>query len=212
MVSNSAPRMPSPSPVNLDSSDTADDLNERSLSLMVAVKAGDDRAFEELVRLHQNAVIGTAMRMLGNLEDAHDLGQQVFVRIWKSAARYEPTAKFTTWMFTVLRNLVFNEYRRRGRHPTQSLDADAEEYGHQIEDATTATPDTAAVRSELETAIDEAILSLPEAQRIAVSLRRYEDMPYEEIATILKLSLSAVKSLIFRARAVLREKLSMHLD
>lgn len=204
--------MPSTSPVNPDSTENADDLNEKSLSLMVAVKAGDHRAFEELVRMHQNAVIGTAMRMLGNLEDAHDLGQQVFVRIWKSAGRYEPTAKFTTWMFTILRNLAFNEYRRRGRHPTQSLEADAEDFGHQIEDASTASPDTAAVRSELETAIDESILSLPKAQRIAVSLRRYEDMPYEEIATVLKLSLSAVKSLIFRARTELREKLRTHLD
>lgn len=191
--------------------DNADDLNEKSLALMASVKTGDHRAFEELVKLHQNSVVGTAMRLLGHMEDAHDLAQQVFVRIWKSAPRYEPTAKFTTWMFTILRNLAFNEYRRRGRHHLQSLEGDAEEFGQQLEDHSTASPDASAVQAELEKAIDDAILSLPENQRIAVSLRRYEDLPYEEIATVLDMSLSAVKSLLFRARNELKEKLRSHL-
>lgn len=195
-----------------ESTDQAEQLNTRSLALMALVKTGDHRAFEELVGLHQNSLIGTAMRLLGNLDDAHDLVQQVFVRIWKSAPRYEPTAKFTTWMFTILRNLAFNEYRRRGRHPVQSLEADAEEFGHQIQDPDTASPDEGALQNELERAIDEAILSLPETQRIAVSLRRFEDLPYEEIAEILNMSLSAVKSLLFRARNDLREKLKGYLS
>ena len=194
-----------------ESTDQAEQLNARSLALMALVKNGDHRAFEELVGLHQNSLIGTAMRLLGNLDDAHDLVQQVFVRIWKSAPRYEPTAKFTTWMFTILRNLAFNEYRRRGRHPVQSLEADAEEFGHQIQDQNTASPDEGALQNELERAIDDAILSLPETQRIAVSLRRFEDLPYEEIAEILNMSLSAVKSLLFRARHDLREKLKSYL-
>lgn len=195
-----------------ESIDQAEQLNTRSLALMALVKTGDHRAFEELVGLHQNSLIGTAMRLLGNLDDAHDLVQQVFVRIWKSAPRYEPTAKFTTWMFTILRNLAFNEYRRRGRHPVQSLEADSEDFGHQIQDQNTASPDEGALQNELERAIDEAILSLPETQRIAVSLRRFEDLPYEEIAEILNMSLSAVKSLLFRARNDLREKLKGYLS
>ena len=194
-----------------ESTDQAEQLNARSLALMALVKNGDHRAFEELVGLHQNSLIGTAMRLLGNLDDAHDLVQQVFVRIWKSAPRYEPTAKFTTWMFTILRNLAFNEYRRRGRHPVQSLEADAEEFGYQIQDQNTASPAEGALQNELERAIDDAILSLPETQRIAVSLRRFEDLPYEEIAEILNMSLSAVKSLLFRARHDLREKLKGYL-
>ena len=195
-----------------ESTDQTEQLNTRSLALMALVKTGDHRAFEELVGLHQNSLIGTAMRLLGNLDDAHDLVQQVFVRIWKSAPRYEPTAKFTTWMFTILRNLAFNEYRRRGRHPVQSLEADAEEFGHQIQDLHTTSPDEGALQNELERAIDEAILSLPETPRIAVSLRRFEDLPYEEIAEILNMSLSAVKSLLFRARNDLREKLKGYLS
>jgi RNA polymerase sigma-70 factor, ECF subfamily len=203
--------MPTVSPAETESTELAQQLNERSVALMGRVKVGDQAAFAELAALHQQSLIGTAFRLLGNLEDAHDVAQQVLVRIWKSAPRYEPTAKFTTWMFTILRNLAFNEYRRRGRHPVQSLDEGMEEYGQQLTDATAAMADQAMEQKELEEAIDAAIQSLPENQRLAVSLRRYEDLPYEEIASVLEMSLSAVKSLIFRARNELKERLRAHL-
>ena len=87
--------------------------DEDNVALMARVKEGDERAFERLVEIHQGAVIGTVTRMLGNVEDAHDVAQQVFIRVWKSAPRYEPTAKFTTWLYTIMRNLVFNEMRRQ---------------------------------------------------------------------------------------------------
>lgn len=175
---------------------------------MSRVKEGDAVAFERLVLMHQQAVIGTAARMLGDVDAAHDIAQQVFVRIWKSASRYEATAKFTTWLFTILRNLVFNEHRRRGRHLEQSLEANQAEYGSEIPGDPSGTPDAEALQAELERAVDAAIQALPENQRMAVILRRYEDRSYEEIAEILDLSLSAVKSLLFRARADLRERLA----
>lgn len=184
-----------------------DQLNERCVALMAAVKQGDHAAFTQLVQLHQQSLVGTAMRMLGNLEDAHDLAQQVFVRIWKSAPRYEPTAKFTTWMFTILRNLAFNEYRRRGRHPLQSLDADEEEFGYQVADAAAISPDTATVQHELEEMVEAALAALPKNQRLALTLRHHEGLAYEEIAEVLQLSLSSVKSLIFRARQELKDRL-----
>jgi RNA polymerase sigma-70 factor (ECF subfamily) len=190
----------------------ADDQNDRSVALMALVKTGDHAAFTELVKLHQTAVIGTAYRMLGTQEDAQDLAQQVFVRIWKSAPRYEASAKFTTWMFTILRNLAFNEYRRRSRHPAQSLEASEEDFGQQLVDHQTVSADAALGQKELEAAVDAAIKALPEKQRLAVSLRRYEDLPYEEIAVILEMTVSAVKSLLFRARAELREMLAAHLS
>ena len=193
-----------------DPTEHSERLNERSVALMAAVKLGNHGAFTELVQLHQQSVVGTAMRLLGNLEDAHDVAQQVFVRIWKSAVRYEPTAKFTTWMFTILRNLAFNEYRRRGRHPLQSLDAEEEEFGHQVPDHATVSPDAAVEHQELEGLVEEAIAALPENQRLALSLRHQEGMAYEEIAEILQLSLSAVKSLIFRARQDLKDRLKHH--
>ncbi|TLD68829.1 sigma-70 family RNA polymerase sigma factor [Phragmitibacter flavus] len=185
---------------------------EEDVRLMLRVKEGDARAFEQLVETHQRAVIGTVMRMLNNLDDAHDVAQQVFVRVWRSAPRYEPSAKFTTWLFTITRNLVFNEMRRRGRKREVSIEAAQEE--HHIEHASPqrAQPDATAEREELEAAIDRAIQSLPEKQRLAVTLRRHEDMPYEDICVILNMSLPAVKSLLFRARNDLKEKLASHLE
>jgi len=186
--------------------------DEHNVRLMLRVKDGDVRAFEELVELHQRAVIGTVARMLNNVDDAHDVSQQVFVRVWRSAPRYEPSAKFTTWLFTIMRNLVFNEMRRRGRKREVSMEERQED--HHLEPATAerTNPDTVAAQSELEVAIDRAIQTLPEKQRLAVLLRRDVDMPYEEICVVLKMSLSAVKSLLFRARNDLKEKLKGYLD
>src|SRR3982751_5678725 len=94
--------------------------------LMGLVSGGDSAAFETLVERHQTLVVGTVVRMLGNNADAEDIAQQVFVRVWKSAARYEPRAKFTTWLLKITRNLVFNELRRRKRHAAMPLQATAE--------------------------------------------------------------------------------------
>ena len=142
------------------------------------------RAFEELVERHQRAVIGTVAKMLGNASEAEDIAQQVFVRVWKSAGRYEAQAKFTTWLFTITRNLVFNEVRRRQRKPTVSADEREETTHRVLEDARAGAPEDEMLQAELEEAIDRAIRSLPEKQRMAVVLRRYEELPYEEIALL----------------------------
>ena len=84
---------------------------------MARVKHGDTDALRDLIEAHQHRVIGTVAKMLGDDCDAEDISQQVFIRVWRSATRYEPTAKFTTWLFKITRNLVFNELRRRKRHP-----------------------------------------------------------------------------------------------
>ncbi len=186
--------------------------NDYHVALMMKVKEGDIAAFEEIVEIHQSAVIGTVAKMLGGLGDAEDISQQVFIRVWKSAGRYKPSAKFTTWMFTITRNLVFNEMRRRQRKPAVSMDEREEEYNLLTPDDNTASPDQQVLENELVKAIDTAIQALPEKQRMAVILRRYEDRSYEEIADVLNLSLSAVKSLLFRARAQLKENLQGYLE
>ncbi len=186
--------------------------NEYHVRLMLRVKQGDIAAFEKIVEIHQAAVIGTVAKMLGSMSDAEDIAQQVFIRLWKSASRYQVSAKFTTWMFTITRNLVFNEMRRRKRKPTVSMDQREQEYNLIVPDENTTRPDQQVLESELIKAIDTAIQALPEKQRLAVILRRYEERPYEEIADILNLSLSAVKSLLFRARAQLKENLQPYLD
>ena len=186
--------------------------NDYHVRLMLKVKEGDIAAFEEIVEIHQSAVIGTVAKMLGGASDAEDISQQVFIRVWKSAGRYKPSAKFTTWMFTITRNLVFNEMRRRQRKPAVSMDEREEEYNLLAPDEVTQPPDQQVLENELVKAIDDAIQALPEKQRMAVILRRYEDRSYEEIADVLKLSLSAVKSLLFRARAQLKENLQGYLE
>ncbi|MGI8601981.1 MAG: RNA polymerase sigma factor [Verrucomicrobiales bacterium] len=192
-----------------------EELDGQSITLMRLVKQGDENAFRELVECHQHAVIGTCAKMLGNIDDAHDIAQQVFLRVWKAAPRYEPSAKFTTWLFTILRHLVFNETRRKQRRPTVSLDEKLhpdDDRTKDIPDNFTPAPDSSLLHQELEKAIDRAIDALPENQRLAVVLRRYEEMPYEEIAAVLKTSVPSVKSLLFRARTQLRESLRAYLD
>jgi len=193
--------------------DASGDDPERDIRLMEKVRAGDMDAFRELVELHQQRVIGTVARMIGDPNDAEDLSQQIFVRVWKSAPRWEPTAKFTTWLYTILRNLVFNECRRRARHKTTSLDAatDDEDHPQQFADGNVKPPDTTILDAEMQDAIERAIQELPEAQRMAVIMRRYQDVSYEEIGEVLDLTVPAVKSLLFRARTDLREKLRKYL-
>ncbi len=209
--------MPEPewpdSPIAPVSPATAEEsCDEENVRLMLRVKEGDVRAFERLVELHQNVMIGTAARMLGNVDDAHDIAQQVFIRVWKSAPRYEPSAKFTTWLFTIMRNLVFNETRRRSRRKEVSMETENDDDApKQFADQTAPGADHLTQQDELEKALDKAISALPEKQRLAVVLRRHEDLPYEQICEILKMSLPAVKSLLFRARAELRKHLAAHL-
>jgi len=179
---------------------------------MERVKQGDIEAFEQLVTTHQTRVIGTVVKMLGDDTDAEDIAQQVFIRVWNSAARYEPSAKFTTWLFTITRNLVFNEVRRRKRHPATPLEREADDRAFQVEDTSSKSPSTLMMDAEMQTAIQAAIEQLPEVQRMAVVLRRYQDVSYEEIAKILNLSVPAVKSVLFRARTELRERLKQYLE
>ncbi len=179
---------------------------------MAAIGRGDAAALRSLVEKHQHAVLGTIAKMTGRIDDAEDLAQQVFVRVWKSAPRYQPSAKFTTWLFTIVRNLVFNEARRAYRKQEVSMDAHAEATHSEEPDRTGLTPEQILLHRELSDAADAAIASLPEPQRMAVLLRRFENMPYEEIADIVDTTVPAVKSLLFRARGTLRESLGRYLD
>lgn len=195
-----------------DSSNHFDAEDAIDVELMLRAKERDHNAFQQLVERHQNAVIGTVARMLGNPSDAADISQQVFLRLWKSAPRYQQKAKFTTFLFTITRNLVFNETRRRSKHPHHSIEERETDSHFQIPDSPNYSPDNAILEDELRRAVDQAIEKLPEQQRLAVILRRYENLPYEEIAEITGLTLSAVKSQLFRARTTLREELAKYLD
>lgn len=180
--------------------------------LMVKIGNGDHFAFRHLVDRHQNSLVGTISKMLGNESDSEDIAQQVFIRIWKHAKRYKPENKFTTYLYTIARNLVYNESRRRARKKTASTEHLSEEHHLQFPDDANHEPDNNLLEAELRDAIDAAIRKLPENQRMAVVLRRYENVPYEEIAVILNTSVPSVKSLLFRARTTLREHLARYLN
>jgi RNA polymerase sigma-70 factor, ECF subfamily len=189
------------------SQDDAEDVR-----LMHLVAGGDTTAFEQLIERHQTLVAGTVARMLGSNSDVEDIAQQVFIRVWKSAGRYVARAKFTTWLLKITRNLVFNEMRRAKRHPHLPVQMEVEADEIPLKDEATATPDATLLQAELEQAIEKAIALLPETQRMALILRRYEELSYEEIADVLDLSVPAVKSLLFRARTELRERLKNYLE
>lgn len=190
-----------------------DSENARDVELMLQIQAtGDHELFRELIERHQTAVIGTVAKMLGSNNQAEDLAQQVFLRLWKSRERYKPTAKFTTFLYTITRNLVFNESRRKSRRKESSLDAQKEDFALEIPANPNQQPDNEQLMTELGEAIDQAIAELPEKQRMAVILRRYQNLPYEEIATVLDLTVSAVKSQLFRARTTLRESLASYMN
>jgi RNA polymerase sigma-70 factor (ECF subfamily) len=180
--------------------------------LMLKVKAGDHIVFEQLVQKYHASVINTIYRMLGDRWEAEDLAQQVFVQVFRSAKRYQPNAKFSTWLFTIVRHLSLNELRRRRRHPADSLDEPVrdgeEERERQVADTRAIKPDDAVLEQELDARVRAAIQTLPEQQRMAVVLLRYENQSYEEICKVLRCSLPSLKSLLHRARLTLRDKLT----
>lgn len=198
-----APREPSVAA----SGDDAEDVR-----LMQLAGRGDTEAFQQLVERHQTLVIGTVARMLGDSSDVEDIAQQVFIRLWRSASRYIARAKFTTYLLTITRNLVFNELRRRKRHNALPLQPQEEGEERQIADEHVRGPDESLLDVELDKAIRAAIEELPETQRMALVLRRYEELSYEQIADVLGQTVPAVKSLLFRARTELRTRLSRYLD
>jgi len=184
-------------------------------ALMLRVKQGDTGAFTALVDKYKQPVMNLAARTLRDQTEAEDLAQNVFVQVFKSAARYQTTAKFSTWLFTIARNLCLNEIRRRSRHPAESLDAphpdNEDQPKHQLEDPRNASPPDSLLQGELVKKIEEAIATLPENQRMALLLCRQDELSYEEIAVVLGCSLSATKSLIHRGRETLKEKLKPYL-
>jgi len=176
---------------------------------MLRIAEGDSEQFRTFVERHQQLVISLVTRMIGSA-DAEDLAQQVFLNVWKSAPRWRPEAKVTTWLLTIAKRLVFNEARRRAR---TRLIPQSEDQEHEPEyPDPTPGPDREVLEKELHLAIEKAINQLPEKERLALVLRQYQGMPYEEIAEVLGVSLAAVKSLLFRARNSMKRLLAPYLE
>jgi RNA polymerase sigma-70 factor (ECF subfamily) len=185
-------------------------------ALMLRAKRGDRAAFAELVEKYKQPMMNFVFRSLRDEIEAEDLAQNVFLQAWKSRARYRQTAKLSTWLFTIARNLCLNEIRRRSRHPAESIEEAHAEHEdqprQQYEDKSQISPPDKLLHVELAQKIEEALAELPEAQRTAILLCRQDELSYEEIAEVLDCSLSATKSLIHRGRETLKEKLKPYLQ
>jgi RNA polymerase sigma-70 factor (ECF subfamily) len=185
-------------------------------ALMLRVKQGDGGAFTELVDKYKQPVMNVVYRMLRDAAEAEDLAQNVFIQVHRSAHRYQVSAKFSTWLFTIARNLCLNEIRRRSRHPSDSIDVPhpqkENQPWHEFEDTRNFSPPEKLLQVELEEKIEMALMELPQNQRLAIVLCRQDELSYEEIAQVLGCSLSATKSLIHRGRETLKQKLKPYLS
>lgn len=179
--------------------------------VMLRVKAGDDSAFDFLVQKYRRPIINFMYRMAHNSAAAEDLAQEVFLRVYRSRASYEASAKFTTWLYRIATNLGMN-YSRDTRHDrpenTVNLDEPDEETGQSpdLADKTPSVEEEIMHRERLN-AIRQKVEALPERQKMAVLMHKYQQMDYKQIAEVLKLSESATKSLLFRAYETLRTQL-----
>ena len=195
-----------PASVPMANSETLSDAD-----VMLRVKKGDESAFTFLVQKYRRPIVGFLYRMCHNPSTAEELAQEVFLRVYRSRETYEASAKFTTWLYRIATNLAVN-YARDTRHErpevTVRLDEPDQETG--------TTPDLAdgslsaeeqLVRRERLAAIRSKVNALPERQRMAVIMHKYQQMDYRQIAEVLKLSESATKSLLVRAYETLREQL-----
>ena len=180
------------------------------VELMVSFARGDLSAFDQLIVRHQQSVINTIYRLIGDAATAEDLAQEVFLNIFRAAPKYKPTAAFRTWLFRITRNVCYNELRRRVRRPVTLEGPDPEASPLNVPDEKAVQPFETMTAEERGRIVRAAIEKLPQAQRLAVILRRYEGMSYREIAESMDKSMPAVKSLLSRAKSSLAESLRLY--
>jgi len=181
------------------------------VDVMLRVKTGDESAFAYLVQKYRRPMVGFMYRLCHNPSTAEELAQEVFLRVYRSRGTYEPSAKFTTWLYRIATNLAVNHARdTRHERPenTLRLDEPDRETGNTPDLADNSlTAEEQVLKQERLAAIRRVVNALPERQRMAVIMHKYQQMDYREIAGVLKLSESATKSLLFRAYETLREQL-----
>jgi RNA polymerase sigma-70 factor, ECF subfamily len=186
------------------------DASARDRADMERLAAGQDAALDDLMERHSTPVFQFLCRMVGNEEDAGDLAQETFVRVFRARASFRSGEKFSTWLFTIAANLARNHFRWRARHPTVSLDAEAGETEQTLGSTLPAAgpaPNEQALTAERATAVRTAVARLPEDLREAIVLCEWQELGVAEAAAILESTPKAVESRLYRARQILREKL-----
>jgi RNA polymerase sigma-70 factor (ECF subfamily) len=177
--------------------------------LMLRVKEGDGASFGVLLDKHRSSVVHFLFRMVQNHAVAEELAQEVFLRVYRNRATYEPTAKFTTWLFRIATHLALNSLRdnRHDRSQERLDDDSGEKPARQVRDHLPNVEQSMVYQARLDE-VRQAIAALPDKQRAAVLMHKYEEMEYSQIAKVLSCSESAVKSLLFRAYESLRARLA----
>jgi len=186
-------------------------MTRSDVQLMLDVKAGDDSSFDFLLQKYRSPLVNFLYRMVRDTATAEDLAQEVFLRVYRARKQYTPSAKFTTWLFRIATNLALNSVRdTRYQKMSVSLDApaDGEDAAPLELPAREMRIDQKMIERDRTELIRRAVWGLPEKQRAAVLLHKYEEMDYAEIAKILECSESALKSLLFRAYETLRVQLA----
>jgi RNA polymerase sigma-70 factor, ECF subfamily len=183
-------------------------MSENEKYLLHQSKNGDMAAFGQLIEGYQKKVFNIALRMLGNPDDASEVAQEVFIRVYKSVKNFKEESSFSTWIYRITTNTCLDELRKRKNKEHISLDEDIHhedgDMKRQVEDSRP-TPDIIAEKNELRKIVKLAINSLSEDHRIVIILRDIQDLSYEEIAKIVKCPEGTVKSRINRARSELKE-------
>jgi RNA polymerase sigma-70 factor (ECF subfamily) len=185
-------------------------MTRTDVQLMLDVKAGDEESFNLLLRKYRLPLVNFLFRMVRDAATAEDLAQEVFLRVYRARKQYSPSAKFTTWLFRIATNLALNSVRdNRHRRADVSIDVTVEEdEAPREQPAREMRIDEHMIERDRSEFIRSAVAALPEKQRVAVLLHKYEEMDYGEIAKVLECSESALKSLLFRAYETLRVQLA----
>lgn len=194
------------------------ELRDPDVRLMLEVRADSASAFEELMLRYQNRVVTILDHLVGSRDQAEDLAQEVFLRVYRSRKRYVPGAKFSTWLFTIANNVAANARRSRSRRkevtlpPSESNASGGFQLDQLAQAASGLMPARQLDKAEMRDIVRMAIETLNERQRLAVLLSKFEDMSYADIAETMDMSQEAIKSLLSRARLNLKEVLEPYLD
>ncbi len=182
---------------------------ESDIELMLRAKSGDDGAFSELMRRHYKGVVNFAYRFTRALETSEDLAQEVFLRVYRSREKYKPEAKFTTWLYKIASNVCLTYVSRQKKGGVSLDDPDANT--GDVDESKDPKADEMLYRKEIKEAVMSALESLPEREKIAIMLCKYEGFSYEEVAEVIGCSVGAVKSYVHRGRMKLITLLEPHL-
>lgn len=188
-------------------------LRDPDVQRMLRVQNGDQAAFGELVEAYQNRLIGVFNHLLRDADAAEDLAQEAFLRVYRARERYQPTAKFSTWLFRIANNLALNNRRSKSRRREVNLKAsESGPLGMKPQEQLALEksglmPGRQLDRKEMREVVRQALDTLSDRQKMALLLNKFEHMSYQDIAASMDLSVQAVKSLLTRARENLKTKL-----